>query len=153
MSARSRGVMTAILSGGLIAATVDIGAACLISGRSVPFILQTIAGGVLARESYSGGARTAALGLVLQEGMGLVIAAIYVGASRLLPVLRHRWLVFGLAYGVLIFVIMNYVIVPLSAWHHVPAFSTSKLLANLAAMLLFGLIVAYFAGPGTRRQT
>lgn len=136
----------AVLAGGLIAGTIDIGAACLINQRGIPFILHAIAGGLLAERSFSGGAATAALGLVLQELMGILIAAIYVYASNRLPDLRRRWIVFGLAYGVVIFIVMNYIVVPLSAWHHVPQFVASKFVANLAAMLLFGLIVAAFAG-------
>jgi hypothetical protein len=149
MNVRSRGIIRTILLGGIIAGTIDIGAACLINGRSIPFILQTIAGGVLARQSYAGGVRAAALGLLLQECMGLIIAAIYVGASQRLPTLTRRWIVWGLAYGVVIFFVMNYVVVPLSAWKHWPVFSTPKFLANMTAMLLFGVIVAYFAARRT----
>jgi hypothetical protein len=65
-----------------------------------------------------------------------------------LPALRRRWLAGGLAYGVVIFFVMNYVVVPLSAWKHHPHFSAYKFAANMAAMLLFGVIVAFFA----RRQ-
>ena len=138
-------LLIAIIFGGLIAATIDIGAACLISGRSVPFILRTIAGGILGPKTYSGGTATALLGLLLQEFMGLFIAAIYVIASQPLAVLARRWVAAGLLYGVVIFFVMNYVVVPLSAWKHHAHFSASKFVLNLAAMLLFGLIVAYFA--------
>jgi hypothetical protein len=142
---RTHRPLTAILLGGMIAATIDIGAACLISGRSVPFILHTIAGGLLAQRAYSGGTATALLGLLLQELMGILIAASYLAAAQLLPVLRRRWLAGGLLYGVVIFAVMNYVVVPLSAWKHHAHFSATKFLMNMAAMLLFGLIVAYFA--------
>lgn len=142
---KTSGTLAAILLGGIIAGTIDIGAACLISGRDVPFILHAIAGGLLAERSFSGGTPTALLGLALQELMGIIIAAIYVLAAGSLPVLRRRWIPMGLAYGVVIFFVMNYVVVPLSAWKHVPHFTSVKFLENLAAMLLFGLIVALFA--------
>jgi hypothetical protein len=142
----SRGALTAIILGGLIAGTIDIGSACLITGHSVVFILHTIAGGLLAKRSYEGGMPTALLGLLLQELMGILIAAIYVVAAAVLPSLRRRWLAGGLAYGVVIFFVMNYVVVPLSAWKHHPHFSAYSFVANMAAMLLFGLIVAWFAG-------
>src|SRR5215469_7539375 len=145
MSRKSRGALTAILLGGIIAATIDIGAASLISGRDVIYILHIVAGGLLGRSSLSGGMPTALLGLLLQELMGLIIAAIYVAASGLLPLLKRRWLACGLLYGVAIFLVMNYIVVPLSAWRHWPTFSPAKFLENLAAMLLFGTIVAFFA--------
>lgn len=145
MSRKSRSALTAILLGGIIAATIDIGAASLISGKDVIYILHIVAGGVLGRRSLSGGMPTALLGLLLQELMGLIIAAIYVAAAGLLPLLKRRWLACGLLYGVVIFLVMNYVVVPLSAWKHWPQFPAAKFLENLAAMLLFGVIVAFFA--------
>jgi uncharacterized membrane protein YagU involved in acid resistance len=145
MPGTSRPLITAALAGGVVAGTIDIGAACLINGRSIPFILHAIAGGLLAQRSFAGGAATALLGAVLQEGMGILIAAIYVVAGEWLPQLRRRWVSCGLAYGVVIFFVMNYVVVPLSAWRRFPHFSPGKFAANLAAMLLFGLIVAFFA--------
>lgn len=150
MGRKSRGVLGAILLGGIIAGTIDIGAACLINGRSVTFILHSIAGGLLAKGSFSGGTRTALLGLALQELMGVIIAAIYAVGARMMPVLSRRWISSGLAYGVIIFFVMNYVVVPLSAWKHWPHFTLPKFLANMAAMLLFGLIVAYFVRRASR---
>jgi DMSO reductase anchor subunit len=41
----------------------------------------------------------------------------------------------------------NYLVVPLSAWHVVPHFTRSRLLENIVAMVLFGLIVASFLSP------
>jgi signal transduction histidine kinase len=150
MGKKTGGALSGILLGGIVAATLDIGAACLINERSVPFVLHTIAGGLLGRASFSGGTRTALLGLALQELMGVIIAVIYAAAARLLPLLRRRWLVGGLVAGVIIFFVMNYVVVPLSAWQHVAHFTVAKFLANMAAMLLFGLIVAYFGRRGAR---
>ena len=52
-----------------------------------------------------------------------------------------------LAYGVVIFFVMNFVVVPLSmamVKPHLPHFSPAKFGENLLAMLLFGLIVAVF---------
>jgi hypothetical protein len=142
---KQHSAIRAILIGGLIAGTIDIGAACLINGRGIAFILRTIAGGLLAQRAYAGGWRTALLGLVLQEAMAMLIAAVYVLSARPLSDLRRRWVRWGLLYGVVIFIVMNYLVLPLSAWKVTPHFSAWKLAANAAAMLLFGLIVAFFA--------
>jgi hypothetical protein len=48
---------------------------------------------------------------------------------------------------VVIFFVMNFVVVPLSmamAKPHLPHFSAAKFGENMLAMLLFGLIVAFF---------
>lgn len=145
MNTNSRALLAAVLWGGLVAGTIDIGAACLISGRSIPYILHVIAGGLLGKQALAGGAGTAVLGLLLQELMGIIIAAVYVLAATRLPMLTRRWVPWGLAYGVVVYFVMNYVVLPLSAWHVVPPFNLTKFLPNMAAMLLFGVIVAFFA--------
>jgi hypothetical protein len=145
MQQRNREVLSAILLGGIIAATIDIGAASLISGRSPTFIMQAIAGGLLGKATFGGGLGTMILGTVLQEVMGVLIATIYVVLSKTVPSLLRRWIISGLTYGVIVFFVMNYIVVPLSVWKLAPNFTAAKFAANMAAMLLFGLIVAFFS--------
>ena len=145
MQHRNRQILSAAVLGGVIAASIDIGAAALISGRSNTFIMQVIAGGLLGKATFDGGIGTVVLGAVLQEIMGVLIATIYVLLSRTVPGLLRRWILGGLVYGVIIFFVMNYVVVPLSAWKSAPHFTPAKFVENMAAMLLFGLIVAFFA--------
>lgn len=138
----SRAVL-AILVGGLIAGTLDIGAAALINRVDPRLILHFIAGGVQGSAALHGGAASAWLGLFLQWGMSLVIAAIFVLAA-----LRVRWLTMrpvlaGLAYGVVVFAVMNYVVMFFSAWHRINHFKPTGFIANLVAMLVFGLIIAF----------
>ncbi|HJU09163.1 MAG TPA: hypothetical protein VJ727_11865 [Rhodanobacteraceae bacterium] len=142
--------LRAILAGGFIAGTIDIGAASLINGINPLTILRFVAGGLLGAAALQGGMGASVLGLILQWAMSLLIAAIFVLAA-----LRLRWLtaqpiIAGLAYGVVIYFVMNYVVLPLSAWHHVPAFKLVSFLENLAAMLVFGLIIAFCARRSLR---
>jgi len=137
--------LQAILCGGLIAGTLDIGAASLISGRNPVFISQFIAGGLLGKPALEGVLQTAALGVALQWAMSILIAAIYVFASTRLEVLRSRWLLSGIAYGIPVYFVMEYVVMPLSAWHRMPKFSPVPFAENLLAMIVFGLIIAFFA--------
>ena len=145
--------LTAIFVGGLLAGTIDIGAAALINLANPIRILDFIAGGLLGKAALAGGALVALLGLVLQWIMSLIIAAIYVISSRRLPMLRRRWIVCGLAYGVVIFVVVNYVVVPLSAWARWPHFSADKFAENILAMLLFGLIIGFYARQSSSART
>jgi hypothetical protein len=146
MQIKGHGTLSAILLGGLIAGAIDIGAASLISGRSLGYIMQVIAGGLLAKATFDGGTGTMVLGFLLQELMGILIAAIYVFlAKSFLPAWMRRWMVTGLGYGVIVFFVMNYVVLRLSAWKSVPHFTAVKFTENMAAMLVFGLIVAFFA--------
>lgn len=152
MQQKNREILSAIFLGGIIAATIDIGAASLISGRSPMFIMQAIAGGLLGKASFGGGIGTALLGLVLQEVMGVLIATIYVVLLKSASGLLRHWVLSGLTYGVIIFFVMNYVVVPLSAWKSAPHFTSVKFAENMAAMLLFGLVVAFFGGRPVSAQ-
>jgi hypothetical protein len=91
-----------------------------------------------------GGAQTAFLGFVLQETLGVLIAAVYYLAAMQLPKLAQRWVTAGLIFGVAVFLVMNYVVLLVSAWRHTPNFTPAKLAENLLAMLIFGLIIAMF---------
>jgi hypothetical protein len=113
-------------------------------------ILKAIAGGLLGHASFQGGAATAALGLALQWLMSCLIAAIYGVATLNMVAVRSRWILSGLAYGAVVFGVMNYVVVPLSAIGEFPTFTVAKFIANLLAMFLFGLIIAFFASRATR---
>jgi hypothetical protein len=145
MQQKNLDAVSAIFLGGIIAATIDIGAASLISGRSPAFIIQAISGGLLGKTTFNGGVATVILGAALQEVMGVLIAAIYVVLSKTVAGLLRRWVTSGLVYGVIVFFVMNYVVVPLSAWNLPPHFTPLKFAANMAAMLLFGLIIAFFS--------
>jgi uncharacterized membrane protein YagU involved in acid resistance len=135
----------AILLGGLIAGTLDIGAAALINGRNPLVILLVIASGLLGKASFQGGLPAVLLGLVLQWLMSLVISAIFVLLSNRVPELKQHWSAAGLAYGVGIFVVMNYLVVPLSEIGRLPQFTVWTFSGNLLAMLGFGLLIAFFA--------
>jgi hypothetical protein len=135
----------AIVLGGLMAGTLDIGVAAVINGRNPLVILLVIASGLLGKASFPGGLPAVILGFVLQCLMSLIIAAIYVLVSNRVGELKPHWIAGGLAYGVVIFLVMNYVVVPLSEIGHIPPFTAWTLGGNLLAMLGFGLLIAFFA--------
>lgn len=143
----SSGVVPAILWGGLVAGTIDIGAAATISQLSPIKIMKIVAGGLLGRSAFEGDASIATIGMLLQWGMSILIAAIFVVAARRLPGLLRAWVASGVTYGVVTYFVMNYVVVPLSALGNgsFPRFHLAQFSENMLAMILFGLIVAYFA--------
>lgn len=138
-------VMKSLIYGGLIAGTVDIGAASIINALNPLIILQAIATGLLGRASFQDGAGSMVLGLLLQWGMSILIAAFYTLAANRWPVLARRWFLWGTLYGVVVFIVMNYVVVPLSAAPFKPTHALSWFVENGLAMLVFGWIIAYTA--------
>jgi hypothetical protein len=133
-----------VLWAAVIAGTLDIGAAALINLVSPILILQGIAGVAFKSAPLAGGVWSAVIGLLVQWGLSAIIAAIGLEFSRQIRVLREHWIAAGLAYGAAIFGVMNYIVLPLSRFGHVPHFSVFRFLANALAMLVFGLIISAF---------
>jgi len=108
-----------VLYGGLTAGTLDIVFACTFWGvkAGVPAtrILQSIAAGLLGKASYAGGVRTAALGLALHYFIAISMSIAWFRVAAFWNRLRAQPVPFGMAYGLLLYWIMNYVVVPLSA--------------------------------------
>ena len=144
-SEKSKGYR-AILWGGLAAGVLDLAAALVTNGwRGVaPIrILQSIASGLLGAESYQGGSGTAALGVALHFLIALAAAAVYYAASRRLKFLTRRAMVAGLLYGVAVYLLMNLVVLPLSAFPHRVSFAPASLVTGLIIhMLCVGLPIA-----------
>src|SRR5258708_6968867 len=117
-------IWPAILWGGLIAGTLDITDAlvvtCLIRGRSATVLFQYIAQGLTGPGAFKGGTATAALGLGLHYFIAYGATTFYVLMSCKLPVLVRRPWICGPIYGVGFYFFMNYVVLPLSA---TPAFT------------------------------
>lgn len=144
----------AILVGGGIAGTFDIVYAIVYSGfRGVPAmrILQSVASGLLGQAAYEGGAATAALGLCLHFAMALLIASIFYLASRRLSFMTRHAVASGLAYGIVVYVVMNFVVIPLSAFPTPMTYTPLRVAINVVAhMLLFGLPIALATRSASR---
>jgi hypothetical protein len=103
-----------------------------------------IAGDVLGRRAFTGGAGTYVLGVVLHYSIALSAAAIYYGASRRLTYLRESWIVCGLFFGAAVEEIMRLVVLPLSALHAHGPYQLKDLIMGLAVhMVVIGLPIAF----------
>jgi uncharacterized membrane protein YagU involved in acid resistance len=81
-----------------------------------PIVLpQAIASGLFGMKSFEGGLPTAILGVALEFLITLVATAAYYAASRKLSFLIRRAVLWGLLYGIAIYLFMNLIVVPLSA--------------------------------------
>lgn len=146
----------AVLLGTLVVGTLDILDAFIFngvrSGVSPTRILQFIASGVLGRESFDGGAATAALGLLLHFFIASVVVALYLLASRRLPVLARQPFAFGPLYGLAVHLFMHYAVVPLSAVTRAPGPMPLVVHVNQWLIHAFGvgLVTALFARAARR---
>lgn len=108
----------AILFGGLLAGAMDLSAAFIsngLRGGSPLKVMQSISSGLLGAESFTGGAQTATLGVFLHFIIAFVWAIIFYIASRRIKFLTAQPIISGVLYGGAVYLLMYYLIVPLSA--------------------------------------
>ena len=136
-----RSAVLAIAVGGLTAGVLDLIQACILFGWDIPL---SIAGGLLGRQAVHGGVGTYILGVLLHFFIALSIAAIYYAASRRLEFLKEHPLVCGLFYGAAVELVMNLVVLPLSALHARGPYELHDLILGLLVhMVVIGLPVAF----------
>ena len=137
----------AIFWGGLACGILDISQACIASwafrGTRPAVVFQSVASGLLGRKSYQGGLSTVFLGAALHFFIAFVAAAVYYLASRKLTFLTKHFIISGLIYGEMVFVFMNFVVLPLSAIHRVPPFTPALIITGpIGHLFLVGLPIA-----------
>jgi hypothetical protein len=128
----------AIATACLIAGTLDISDALIfygLRGISPIRILQGIASGILGRAAFTQGTRSAILGLLLHYFIATTVATIYICASRRLPLSRHPFL-WGSLYGIVVYIVMNYAVVPLSKIGSRPTPPLIPLINGVAALII-----------------
>jgi hypothetical protein len=149
ISTRRAHPLAFVLAGGLVAGALDIVYACVFWGvkRGVPVqrILQSVAAGLLGQASFEGGGGTAALGLALHFFIALSMSVVYYLVARHWPLLWQRPLPCGAAYGLLLYGIMNYVVLPLSAAGPRSGDPLWITLSIAVHVLLIGIPIAIFA--------
>jgi Na+/alanine symporter len=141
LRSRRRSAWLAILIGGLIAGAFDLACAFITFGPGVP---RAIAGGLLGRQALHGGIGTYALGVLLHFFIALSAATVYYAASRRLKFLKEHALVCGLFYGIAFYLVMNLIVLPLSALHAKGPYHLHDLIQGLLVhMILIGLPISF----------
>jgi len=138
-SQRSRPVL-AVLLGGAIAATLDIIYACISNaqyGKTPLWVFQSVATGWLGSAAFVGGPFAGALGLASHYGILVVAAAVYLMASIHLPILRKYAVACGATFGALVYLFMNFVVLPLSAFPYKLSYPPLRLIEGFASHALF----------------
>jgi hypothetical protein len=139
-----RRALLAALFGGLIAGTIDIGAACLIFHAPPGPVLKSIAAGLIGRPAAkAGGMNVVLLGAFLQAFISIVAAGLYAFAAMRLPILIRQWLMMGILFGGACDLFLMHIVGPLAGLH-MQAVGTYGWWANLFAnMLTYGPPIAF----------
>jgi len=146
-----------VLYGGLLVALGDMAFATTLwfswdlggLGR----MFRSIAAGVLGPASAGGGAPAAWLGVGLHVAMASSFVLAYTLAGRRMPRLLRHPIRNGIAYGVLLYVAMNFVVMPLSRIGSSPTFAhLDWITMSVVAHMVFGIICVVFAGRALRSR-
>lgn len=139
----------AILISGFTAGTLDIFAAILVysfirNSISPGKLLQYIAGGVYGKGTFNGGWATVLSGLVLHFVIAFIFAIIYSFLYPLVKRLDINKIISGIIYGCIVWVLMNYLVVPHSALHTYPKFDlTNSSISLVIVIICIGIPIAW----------
>ena len=105
----------AILTAGLVVGVLDISSAFAIwlqRGVGARRGLQGIAAGLLGGSAFDGGLVTAGLGLALHFFVAFVVVSVFYLASRKIPFLAKQPIVSGVLYGIGVYLVMFWCVLP-----------------------------------------
>ncbi|MEZ5294061.1 MAG: hypothetical protein R2745_23465 [Vicinamibacterales bacterium] len=145
----------AIRGGTLLVGVLDFCAALAIgasTGTTPQRVAQSIASGLLGRAAYDGGWPTAALGLALHFTIACGVTTVFALASRRLPDLRRRPWLWGPLYGILVFLAMYRVVLPLAGLNAWPRRWVGFVNAVLAHVFAVGLPAALWTRHASDRR-
>lgn len=136
----------------LIAGTLDILFAICLSlyfGRDPMNMLRYVASGPLPPATDWGGAGSI-LGLVVHFTLMAIMATVFVVGIRSRPALLSKPLQAGLLYGLMTYVVMNWIVVPLRFDAPLPPKPLSIATQLFAHIALVGIPIALVAAKGIR---
>ena len=133
------------------------GAACGILdgvGASVQFALrgfeplrvwQGVASGLMGERAFGMGWLSGGFGLILHFLIAAIVATVFFVACPHFPALQQFYWISGPLYGVIVFLVMHLIVVPLSARPNRPAPAMAVFVQIVIHMLLVGLPIALAA--------
>lgn len=111
--------MRRILLGTLVVGALDILEVIVFfgfKGVAPTRILHSVAAGLIGRgAAFEGGIPTALLGLGIHYCIAFVVVCVYYFASGRIAALRESPVNMGAIYGLLVYLVMNFVVLPMSA--------------------------------------
>ncbi|HLW99145.1 MAG TPA: hypothetical protein VKR82_10895 [Candidatus Acidoferrales bacterium] len=135
----------AIFWAGLVCGCMDITAAFVtwgIKGVSPARILRGIASGLLGAKALKGGWDIAALGLACHFFIAFCAATVFYLASRRIEFMTRRAIVAGVIYGVIVYVVMYWMVKPLSLVAPRPFSWTETVVAIVTHIVCVGLPIS-----------
>jgi len=141
MYPKKSNALLAIAVGGLTAGALNLTQACILFGARIPLV---IAAGLLGRQALDGGVGTYVLGILLHFFIACSAAAVFYAASRRLGFMIEHPIVCGLSFGAAVELVMNLIVLPLSALHARGPYKLRDLILGLLVhMVVVGLPISF----------
>lgn len=151
-----RSIAQAILLGGLLGGALDLVFAVSFAGyhgAAPSRVFQTIASGLLGNDAFSGGNGVEALGIACHFSLSILWAAIFAAVAWQMPALPRRPVFAGIGFGLVVFLCMRLVVLPLSAYPRPVTFEPlATALDLLSHMFLFGVPIAVAVSRAVRAR-
>jgi hypothetical protein len=148
-SPSARGVIVPLVTAGLAGGAVDAlyaTALGLIRSGSALRPWQSVASGWIGPAARDGGAATAGLGLLTHFGIALCMATVFAAVAARLKVLYQRPLAAGALYGLILYLVMYRVVLPLRWPTIFPRWdgwiSVTDILSHMGVGLAIALVLA-----------
>ncbi len=144
IAARPHGAFPAIFAAGLLAGVLDITAAFITwAPQGVPpvRILQGIASGLLGPQAFIEGTPSALLGGAIHFLIAFSAATVFYVASRKINFMTRRPILAGVLYGVCVYLVMYWIVMPLAKLHP-PHTLTPSIVAIVTHMVCVGLPIS-----------
>jgi uncharacterized membrane protein YagU involved in acid resistance len=141
--AKQPNVVRTILSAWLLAGTMDITTASIYYPLRYEItrttLYQNIASGVFGERAFAGGMQMAALGLMFHYFIAFFWTVVFFMAYPRIKIFWRSRFVSGVVYGLLVWLAMNLVVLPLSNVNHSPFDFAQALIGAVILMFCIGL--------------
>lgn len=131
----------AIFVAGLSCGILDITAAFVFYGRPLR-LLQGIAYGLLGPQAFDGGWVTGMLGLACHFFVAFCASAVFYLAARKLKFMARQAIPAGIAYGIVVYTVMQAVVIPLSRIGRLPFSLSGTVTGVLIHIVCVGLPIS-----------
>ena len=148
MDKRTKNLAVAIISACLVVGTLDLTSAIiqtLLMGGDPLRMLQYISSGIVGQDSFTGGMKYSILGVFIHYGVAFSWTLLFFLLYPKITGLSNHKLLTGIMYGLVVWLVMNKVVVPLSK---IPArpFNLKNALIGLGILIFaIGIPLSFMA--------
>jgi len=145
-------ILAAMLAGLLDLVAAIIVYSILMDKTTALTILQSVASGVFGKAAYAGGIKMAVYGVIFHFIISLIFTIFYFYAYPKLAFLRKERIFSGIVYGTFIWLVMNFIVLPLAFAGLFPSDILASLIGMAIVIVAVGIPISLIAHFYYRRS-